>query len=101
MTAAQGDAVTGLLGAIPGIVGGMFAVLTAFVVFRQVEPLVTPFSNPRDDRAVKLVPDGQPLFDHHGQLWSTGPEHKETPTRTLSMRAGAFWRLGYRRPNCS
>lgn len=64
VTAAQGDAVTGLLGAIPGIVGGIFAVLTAFGVVRQGEPLVTPSSDPRDNRGVRLVPDGPPLFDY-------------------------------------
>ncbi|HVK25073.1 MAG TPA: hypothetical protein VM677_27245 [Actinokineospora sp.] len=63
VTAAQGDAVTGLLGAIPGIVGGVFGVLAAFGVVRGGEPLVTPSSDPRDDRGVRLVPDGRPLFD--------------------------------------
>lgn len=54
LTAAQGDAVTGLLGLIPGVVTAVVAVLSAFGVVRAGEPQVTPLSDPRDD-------DGTPL----------------------------------------
>ncbi|ANZ35520.1 hypothetical protein BBK82_04930 [Lentzea guizhouensis] len=55
-TAAQGDALTGLLGAIPGAVTLVGAVVTAFRVARAAEPFVTPVEDPRDDKGQALVP---------------------------------------------
>lgn len=56
LTLAQGDAVTGLLGLIPGVVTVVTAVLAAFGVVHRAEPLVTPVSDPRNDAMVPLVP---------------------------------------------
>ncbi len=52
---AQGDAVQGLLGAIPGVVTAVVAVLSAFGVVRAAEPQVTPLSDPRDNDGNKLI----------------------------------------------
>jgi hypothetical protein len=49
VTAAQNDAVTGLLGTIPGAVTAATSVLVAFGVVRRGEPSVTPVSDPRND----------------------------------------------------
>lgn len=57
VTASQGDAVTGLLGAIPGIVTAVTTLLTAFGIVKQSEPLVTPTSDPRSAA-------GEPLSIH-------------------------------------
>lgn len=54
LTASQTDALTGLLGAIPGVFTAVVAVLAAFGVVRAGEPQVTPLSDPRDN-------DGKPL----------------------------------------
>lgn len=48
ITAAQGDAVVGLLGAIPGFVTLATALLAAFGVVKVAEPQVTPNSDPVD-----------------------------------------------------
>lgn len=56
VTAAQGDAVTGLLGAIPGVVTLVATVLAAFGVVRRAEPQVTPLSDPRDNQGQALRP---------------------------------------------
>jgi hypothetical protein len=56
VTAVQGDAVTGLLGTIPGVVTGVTALLSAFGVVRRGEPMVTPVSDPRDDAGRSLRP---------------------------------------------
>lgn len=58
LSAEQGDALVGLLGAIPGAVSLVFAVLVAFHVVRRAEPLVTPLSDPRDDAGRPLVVEG-------------------------------------------
>lgn len=55
LTEAQGDAVTGLLGAIPGVVALVTHVLTAFGVINAAEPKVTPNEDPRDGAGRKLV----------------------------------------------
>lgn len=55
LTAVQGDAVVGLLGAVPGVVTLVTSVLSAFGVVRRAEPSVTPVSDPRDDRLRPLV----------------------------------------------
>lgn len=60
VTATQGDAVTGLLGAIPGIVTAVTSVLTAFGVVRQAEPLVTPVRDPRDNAGAPLAAPSPP-----------------------------------------
>lgn len=54
MTVQQGDATTGLLGAIPGVVTAVTSVLVAFGVVRGGEPLVTPTEDPRDDAMNQL-----------------------------------------------
>ncbi|GAA1281618.1 hypothetical protein GCM10009634_27330 [Saccharothrix xinjiangensis] len=52
----QGDAVEGLLGAIPGVVTLVTALLAAFKVVRRAEPLVTPVADPQNNAGVRLVP---------------------------------------------
>lgn len=64
VTATQGDAIEGLVGVIPGAFVAVATLLTAFGIVRQGEPLVTPSSDPRDDRGVRLVPDGRPLVNY-------------------------------------
>ena len=54
LTDDQANALTALLAAVPGIVGAVSVVLTAFGIVRRSEPLVTPMSDPRDN-------DGSPL----------------------------------------
>jgi hypothetical protein len=56
ITVLQQDALTGLLGAIPGAVTAVTAVLTAFGVVRRAEPLVTPISSPQNNAGQDLVP---------------------------------------------
>ncbi|WP_199444445.1 hypothetical protein [Umezawaea beigongshangensis] len=56
VTAAQGDAITGLLGVLPAVVTAVTAVLVATGIVRQAEPRVTPLVDPRDDTGVPLVP---------------------------------------------
>ncbi|MEU4804301.1 hypothetical protein [Actinosynnema sp. NPDC023587] len=56
LTQVQGDAVTGLLGAVPGAVTLVTTALAAFGVLRRAEPLVTPIADPRDDASRALVP---------------------------------------------
>lgn len=68
LSTAQGDATVALLGAIPGVVTLVGALLTAFGVLRRAEPQVTPNSDPatlaydpqaRAVRLVRLVPENQ------------------------------------------
>ncbi len=56
VTVAQGDAVDGLLGTIPGVVTAVFTVLSAFGVVRAGEPQVTPVESPRNDAMEPLFP---------------------------------------------
>lgn len=56
LTAAQGDAITGLLGLVPGLLTAVFTALGAFGVVRAGEPQVTPLSDPRDDEGRSLRP---------------------------------------------
>lgn len=56
LTIVQGDAVTGLLGTLPGVVTAVASVLSAFGVVRAGEPQVTPLSDPRDDAMIPLRP---------------------------------------------
>lgn len=53
LSTAQGDALSGLLGAIPGIVTLVTALLAAFGVVRVAEPQVTPVADPA------IVVDGE------------------------------------------
>jgi uncharacterized membrane protein YuzA (DUF378 family) len=56
LQAVQGDAVTSLLGAIPGLVTLVTAALGAFRVAAKAQPLVTPVSDPQNNAGVRLVP---------------------------------------------
>ena len=47
ITLDQGDAITGLLGLIPGMLTAAATVLTAFGIVRHAEPEVTPLQSPR------------------------------------------------------
>jgi len=60
LTAAQGDAVTGLLGAVPGVLAWVGTALAAFGVAGQGEPLVTPVADPRDNSNRTLSAHSQP-----------------------------------------
>lgn len=60
LTGIQGDAVTGLLGAIPGIVTAVTTVLTAFGIVKRSEPLVTPMTDPRTDTGAPLMTHSPP-----------------------------------------
>lgn len=55
LTEVQGDALEGLLGAIPGLITLITSLLSAFGVVRRAEPLVTPMEDPRTDDGVRLV----------------------------------------------
>ncbi len=60
LTAVQGDAVDGLLGAIPGVITAITTALTAFGIVKTAEPLVTPISDPRNEAGVPLSPPSPP-----------------------------------------
>lgn len=51
------DALSALLTAVPGIVGLVGVVLTAFGIVRRSEPLVTPLADPKDGDGWPLVVD--------------------------------------------
>lgn len=59
ITAAQHDAVTGLLGVLavagPGLIAALVTVLASFGIVRRAEPLVTPTSDPRSAAGAPLV----------------------------------------------
>jgi hypothetical protein len=55
ITATQGDAITGLLGLVPGAVTAVSVLLAAFGVVRRAEPEVTPMIDPRDDDGTPFV----------------------------------------------
>lgn len=55
LTVAQGDALAGLIGAIPGITALVTALLAAFGVVRASEGAVTPVSDPMDHLGRSLV----------------------------------------------
>jgi hypothetical protein len=61
LTAAQGDAVVGLLGLIPGVVNAIATLLTAIGIRRRSEPLVTPLTDPRNNTGERLVATLSPL----------------------------------------
>lgn len=56
VTAVQGDAVTGLLGAIPGVVTLIGTVIAAFQTATKGEEQVTPVADPRANDGTPLVP---------------------------------------------
>lgn len=56
LSATQGDAVNGLLGAIPGLVALVTSLLAAFGVVKSSESKVTPLQDPRDNAGQELVP---------------------------------------------
>lgn len=60
LTSVQGDAVTGLLGLVPGLVTALTQLATAFGVLRKAEGQVTPMDSPAVEvygQLVQLVPD--------------------------------------------
>lgn len=57
LTVVQGDALTGLLGAIPGIVTWVASAVAAFRVASKAQPLVTPVADPRTNAGVRLIPE--------------------------------------------
>lgn len=56
LTEEQGGATAALLALVPGVIGAIGTVLTAFGVVKSGEKLVTPLSSPQDNRGVPLVP---------------------------------------------
>lgn len=70
LSAVQGDALTGLLGAIPGAVTAVTTVLAAFGIVRQAEPHVTPLSSPRNNAGQDLRP-ASPRGDFSSGLGSS------------------------------
>src|SRR5687768_4722394 len=61
LSATQGDAVNGLLGAIPGAVALVTALLSAFGVAKAAEPKVTPVEDPMNNAGQPLVVNGRVL----------------------------------------
>lgn len=57
VTAAEADAVKGLLGTVPGLLAGLCTLLAAFSTARSGEQHVTPLADPRTNAGVPLVPD--------------------------------------------
>lgn len=55
LSVAQGDALSGLLGAVPGLITLATALLAAFGVVRVAEPAVTPLADPRDELGRRLT----------------------------------------------
>lgn len=58
LTQEQADALTALLGAVPGLVTGVAVLLAAFGIVKDGEREVTPTSDPmtRDENTGRLVP---------------------------------------------
>lgn len=56
LSATQGDAVNGLLGAIPGLIALATSLLAAFGVVKSSEGKVTPLQDPRNNAGQQLVP---------------------------------------------
>lgn len=59
LTDEQADALTALLAAVPGVVGMVTVLLTAFGIVKRSEPLVTPMQDPRDNDGTALVAIGE------------------------------------------
>ncbi|MGH3658157.1 MAG: hypothetical protein ACRDUA_15995 [Micromonosporaceae bacterium] len=56
LTIAQGDAATGLLGIIPGVLTALTGVLSAYGVLGAAEHETTPVASPRAADGTTLVP---------------------------------------------
>jgi hypothetical protein len=56
LTNEQADALTGLVGAIPGIITLVGVAMAAFGVRNLAKPQVTPVADPRDNQGNTLVP---------------------------------------------
>jgi len=74
LTAAQGEAVDGLLGLIPGVITTATTFLAAFGIVRKAEPKVTPLSDPRDDklRALVALPPNSKIVPKTGPKGDSG-----------------------------
>lgn len=59
LTDEQSDALTATLAAIPGVVGAVAVLLTAFGIRKRAEPLVTPLENPMTADGERLYPLGR------------------------------------------
>ncbi|MGH3783127.1 MAG: hypothetical protein ACRDZY_07160 [Acidimicrobiales bacterium] len=55
LSGTQGGAITALLAAIPGVIGLVSALLSAFGVVMKAEPLVTPVDAPQDNQGNRLT----------------------------------------------
>lgn len=55
LTDEQANALTAFLAAVPGVVGAVTVLLTAFGIVKRAEPLVTPMVDPRDNDGTQLV----------------------------------------------
>jgi hypothetical protein len=58
LTAEQADAVTATLAAVPGVVGTVTVLLTAFGIRKRSEPLVTPLEDPMNNAGQRLFANG-------------------------------------------
>lgn len=58
LTDEQASALTATLAAVPGIVGTIAVLLTAFGIRKRAEPLVTPVEDPQDNAGRKLFANG-------------------------------------------
>jgi uncharacterized protein with von Willebrand factor type A (vWA) domain len=58
LSSEQVDALTALLGAVPGLVTMAGVALAAFGVVKRAKPEVTPVADPRDNAGNSLVPLG-------------------------------------------
>lgn len=52
----QSSATVALLGLVPGVTAILATSYTAHTITRRAEPLVTPISDPRDNRGLPLLP---------------------------------------------
>lgn len=59
ITDEQADALTATLASIPGVVGSVAVLLTAFGIRKRSEPLVTPLEDPMTATGEKLYPLGR------------------------------------------
>lgn len=57
LSTVQGDAINGLLGAVPGVVTLATALLASFGVVKVAEPQVTPVVDPVDGYGRPLTPE--------------------------------------------
>jgi len=55
LSAEQADALTALLGAVPGLITLVAVALAAFGIVKRTEPVVTPVKSPRDADGTPLV----------------------------------------------